>query len=117
MSLLPILLGQPNPPLREALVHHSINGSFAIRQGEWKLCLCDDSGGWSEPRPAAKPLPGAPPVQLFNLARDLGETRNVQAEHPEVVRRLTEQLEDYVARGRSTAGLRQANDAPIRIRK
>ena len=35
-----------------ANIHHSINGSFAIRKGPWKLCLCPGSGGWSSPRPA-----------------------------------------------------------------
>lgn len=117
VSLLPVLLGKPNPPVREALVHHSINGSFAIRQGPWKLCLCDDSGGWSEPRPGAKQPPETPSVQLFHLAHDLGETKNVQAEHPEIVDRLTGLLENYVAQGRSTPGLKQTNDVPIKIRK
>src|SRR5690606_9158954 len=35
--------------VREATVHHSINGSFSIRKGRWKLELCPDSGGWSYP--------------------------------------------------------------------
>ena len=33
VSFLPALLGRPTRPLREALVHHSINGKFAIRRG------------------------------------------------------------------------------------
>ena len=37
VSFLPALLGTATGPLREAIVHHSINGSFAIRQGRWKL--------------------------------------------------------------------------------
>ena len=40
VSLLPALEGRADKPLREAVVHHSINGSFAIRQGKWKLELC-----------------------------------------------------------------------------
>src|SRR5262249_27302358 len=51
VSILPALLGTAKGPLREAVVHHSIDGSFAIRQGKWKLELCPGSGGWSRPRP------------------------------------------------------------------
>ena len=58
VSILPALLGEDTAPLREAIVHHSINGSFAIRQGNWKLELCADSGGWSAPRP------GTPAVKI-----------------------------------------------------
>ena len=34
-----LLDGTADGPVREATVHHSINGSFAIRQGKWKLIL------------------------------------------------------------------------------
>ncbi len=33
VSFLPALEGRATEPLREALVHHSVNGTFAIRQG------------------------------------------------------------------------------------
>ncbi len=69
-------------------MHHSINGSFAIRQGDWKLALCGDSGGWSEPRPGSKDAAGLPPIQLYNLATDPGESVNVQDRFPEVIGRL-----------------------------
>ena len=32
VSILPALLGKAKAPLREAIVHHSVNGSFAIRR-------------------------------------------------------------------------------------
>ena len=40
VSILPALLGKDQAPLHDAVVHHSIRGSFAIRQGHWKLRLC-----------------------------------------------------------------------------
>ena len=46
VSILPILLDSDNAPHREAVVHHSIDGKFAIRQGKWKLEFCLGSGGW-----------------------------------------------------------------------
>ena len=109
VSFLPALTDpHRQAPLREALVHHSINGSFAIRQGDWKLCLCPDSGGWSDPKPGQAPA-GSPPFQLFNLASDPGETTNLYARHPEIVRRLGLLLKRYVVNGRSTPGAPQKN--------
>lgn len=102
VSILPALLGEDKAPLRDTIVHHSINGSFAIRQGKWKLELCRDSGGWSEPRPGGKESADLPEIQLYDLASDIGERRNMYQEHPEIVHRLTALLQKYVAEGRST---------------
>ncbi len=118
VSILPALLGQKRqPPLREATVHHSIDGRFALRQGPWKLALCPGSGGWSAPSDKAAAKEGLPDLQLYNLADDPGETNNVQAAHPEIVARLTKLLADYVANGRSTPGPAQKNDTDIKITK
>jgi arylsulfatase A-like enzyme len=95
-------------PVREATVHHSVDGSFSIRRGRWKLEMCPGSGGWSDPRPGEEP-PGAPPIQLYDLDADIGERQNVQAAHPEVVTELTALLTRYVRDGRSTPGIPQAN--------
>ncbi len=115
VSFLEALRGQTDKPIRDHLVSHSINGSFAIREGNWKLCLCPDSGGWSEPKPGnakgkgKKAAQNLPPVQLYDLSKDIGEKVNVQAEHPEIVKRLTERLEKLVKDGRSTPGAPQKN--------
>ncbi|WP_309710356.1 arylsulfatase [Armatimonas sp.] len=117
VSLLPALLDTAKAPLHEAVVHHSIEGAFAIRQGNWKLELCADSGGWSVPVPGSPEAKLLPTTQLYDLSNDLAEAKNVQAEHPEVVARLTKLLERYIAEGRSTPGAKQTNDAVIQIRK
>ena len=115
VSFLPALLGKDTGPLREAIVHHSINGSFCIRQRTWKLELCADSGGWSAPRPNTKEARELPPLQLYDLSTDIGEKKNVQAEHPEIIARLTKLLEKYVADGRSTPGAPQQNTTPVSL--
>lgn len=117
VSFLPALLGKTDKPLREALVHHSIEGKFAIRQGRWKLCLAPGSGGWSAPRDPQAIKQGLPAVQLYDMAQSVDEQRNQQAEHPEIVERLTRLLEKYVAEGRSTPGPSQKNDGTIDIWK
>jgi hypothetical protein len=81
--------------VREALVHHSINGSFSIRQGKWKLELCPSSGGWSAPKPG-KDAADLPKTQLYNMVDDIGEKKNLEAQHPEVVKALTELLQLFV---------------------
>ncbi len=117
VSLLPIFLGRDQAPLREAVVHHSINGSFSIRQGPWKLELCPGSGGWSAPRPGSAAAANLPPIQLYDLATDIGERTNVQKDHPEIVARLTRLLEKYVTDGRSTPGAPQRNTGAVQIRR
>jgi arylsulfatase A-like enzyme len=116
VSLLPALLETADKPLHEAVVHHSINGSFAIRQGDWKLAFCPDSGGWSAPRPG-KGDAALPPLQLYNLKTDIAEKQNLCDSHPEIVSRLTALLEKYVDEGRSTPGSRQKNTVEVEIRK
>lgn len=102
VSILADLLGTATGPLREAIVHHSINGSFSIRQGKWKLELCPDSGGWSNPRPGSDEAKQLPPVQLYDLSTDIEETTNVQDQYPDVVERLKALLQQYKDSGRST---------------
>jgi arylsulfatase A-like enzyme len=117
VSMLPALLGRTTGPLREAAVHHSINGSFAIRQGRWKLELCPGSGGWSAPKPGSAEAKKLPPVQLYDMAADISERANTCQEHQEIVARLTKLLQQYVAEGRSTPGMPLHNDVPVNIWK
>ena len=117
VSLLPILAGKATKPVREALVHHSINGKFSIRQGRWKLELCPGSGGWSAPRDPQAVKQGLPAVQLYDIESDPSEEKNVEADHPDVVKQLTALLERYVTQGRSTPGEPQQNEVPVDIWK
>ncbi len=111
VSILPALLGTASGPLREAVVHHSIRGNFAIRQGPWKLDLCQDSGGWS------KGAPVDTPGQLYDMSKDVGERANESAQHPEIASRLTALLEKYVKDGRSTPGPPSNNDVMVDVLK
>ncbi len=113
-SLLSLFEGmESEAPFREATVHHSIRGEFAIRKGDWKLIMCPGSGGWSYPRPGRNDdvLETLPPVQLYNLRNDPGETVNSQSEYPDIVNELRVLLVQYITEGRSTSGAPQTNDA------
>lgn len=107
-------LSNPKKTNREDIISHSINGSFAIRQGNWKLTLCPGSGGWSTPR-AGKAPKGSPSVQLFDLSNDIAETTNLYDKYPKKVEELTKLLQSYVDKGRSTPGKCQENDRKVNI--
>jgi len=108
LTFLPQLLGK-GPGARDTLVESSLNGSFGIRQGEWKLAFCADSGGWSYPRPGRDKTNGLPRFQLFNLVADPAEKTNVVAKHPDIVQRLGHLMRDDIVNGRSTPGEPQQN--------
>ncbi|MFI3331764.1 MAG: arylsulfatase [Rikenellaceae bacterium] len=100
-------------PIREATVHHSIDGEFAIRQGDWKLLMSASSGGWSAPKSSNKAAwANLPPVQLYNMKTDPSEKTNLQDKYPEKVEELKALLTKYIKEGRSTPGKAQKNDGP-----
>lgn len=113
-SFLPVITKENYlQPLREATVHHSIDGRFAIRQGVWKLILWSGSGGWSFPK-TQEELQDLPPMQLYNLDKDPSEEQNVVQQYPEKVKALKALLTEYIENGRSTPGAPQKNDGPER---
>ena len=98
-SFLPLLQGA-DKPVRPHSINHSGQGGYAIRRGDWKLILEVDKKD-------------RPPVQLFNLADDLGERKNLAAQYPERVAELRALMAKLVADGRSTPGP-QKNDVEVR---
>lgn len=95
---------------RETTIHSSINGSFAIRMGKWKLNLCPGSGGWSYPRPEKAREDNLPAVQLYNLETDPKEQQNNFNQYPQIVNSLYDKLMIIIDQGRSTPGSKQLNE-------
>ena len=92
-SVLPAILGEPSKTIREDLIVHSADGVFALRKGPWK---------WIEGEPVDEIKPGARKAraeeykpQLYNTKEDPAETKDVSAEHPEVVKELRGLLNRY----------------------
>jgi arylsulfatase A-like enzyme len=100
-SLAPALFGsRPKSAVREVVVHHSVLGLFAIRQGDWKLSLGRGSWGFTEPK-QIKPKAGEPEGELYNLAADPLETENLYLKEPQRVQRMMALLDQYKREGRS----------------
>jgi arylsulfatase A len=103
VSLLPLLRGSEKPS-RQFAVSCALSGLPALRRGSWKIIFGQGGGGYDKGKPA-----GVPPGQLYDLASDLGETRNLWAEKPELVAELT------AAMGRIVAA--HPNDVPVNWRR
>ncbi len=110
-SFLPQLFSNPSIAPRKPIIHHSVNGMFAIRRGKWKLIdglghghtknwKASHASGEGKPTstqpgvfddlyysfpidPEAKP--GEPTGQLYNMEKDPYERHNLWSENPEVV--------------------------------
>ncbi len=98
-SILPLLRGS-DEPIRRSIAMQSGGGMMMVRKGNWKLIEGLGSGGFSEPKSLA-PGNGDPAGQLYNLAEDLGETRNRYGEEPEIVQDLSAELGQIQSSGRS----------------
>ncbi len=110
-SILPLLDNTDEREFnREATVHHSINGSFALRKDNWKMIFCPGSGGWSDPKPNAEEIGSLPKFQLYNLNIDPAEQTNLYGQHPEIEKNLSELMVQYIDNGRSTPGEKQSNE-------
>jgi arylsulfatase A-like enzyme len=120
INILPALLGEKREaPLREATVHHSALGKFAIRCGDWVLILAptgDDNARNGEPDWFRKDRGYAPhtePGELFHLAADPAQKNNLYGKEPLKVKELAALMERYVTEGRSTPGVKQKNDVDV----
>ena len=100
-TILPTLLGNEQGQVpRSPVVHHSVRGMFAIRDGDWKLVEGLGSGGFTKPA-SIEPEPGGPVGQLYNLASDPFEQVNLYLDRPDVVSRLAGILDKYRESDRS----------------
>ncbi|MFM7741892.1 MAG: arylsulfatase, partial [Verrucomicrobiota bacterium] len=92
-SFLPLLKGS-SAPTRPHAISCASAGTPGLRLGNWKYIATQ-------------------PAQLYDLANDIGETKNLAAEQPERVAEMKALLEKLIADGRSTPGEPQKNDVAV----
>lgn len=109
-DFLPWFKGNTKESPREALVHNTNPGNFAIRKGEW--LLIDAKSGYTskQPPPAWIGKHGAitnagAKGQLFHLKQDIGQLHDVTGEHPGKVAELRALLKNIRAQGHSAPRL------------
>lgn len=89
ISILPTLLGEGIQETRNPMVwvYPEYGGQVAVRFDEWKLVR--------QKLRRKKQKPG--PWELYNIDADIGETTNVAAKHPDLVKRGIEILREQMA--------------------
>lgn len=95
------LLGTKDAKGREHLVQqdNGRGGNYGFRVGDWKLVRHDSKKTRNtalrlQPRPVDQ-------FELYDLAKDPGETHNVISDHPEVAERMKQRLAKLIETGRS----------------
>jgi arylsulfatase A len=97
-NLLPAFMEKNSRPIRPDIIHHSIDGVFSLRRGNWKLEEGLGSGGFSPPA-KVEPAPGGPKGQLYDLAKDPAELNNLYQKRPDIVDSLATLLQKYKEQG------------------
>lgn len=90
VSFADALLANDSLPRQAPMIHHSVDGMFAIRVGNWKLIEGLGSGGFTPPRRVTSS--DGVDYQLYNLQEDPAERHNLAKENPKLVADLLAQL-------------------------
>ncbi|MAF67486.1 MAG: arylsulfatase [Planctomycetes bacterium] len=121
LNQLPTLLGRATSPVRQQLIISPNSPKhLVVRKGKWAFIPARDEGGFRAKRVgdhtfgggAVFPFTGqvnsdfadgrvksdAPPAQLYDLSKDLAQTTNLYAKHPEIVVELEAILRTYRAK-------------------
>lgn len=78
-NLLPAMQGKPMPPRVLGFEHEKARG---LMDGQWKLVM-------------SKRMPTTPEWELYNIDTDRTESKNVAAENPQVVAKLTKEWNEW----------------------
>jgi arylsulfatase A-like enzyme len=94
-NVMPALLGKTKVG-RPYIVEHA--NALSLIVGDWKVI---QPHGGAKRNETGNELGNDPQAQLFDLAHDLGEQKNVAGEHPEKVKEMLAMLEKIQKDGRS----------------
>ena len=97
------LLGRPGAKGRASLVQQDNGqaGNFGYRAGNWKLVRHDSKQAYNQRVEEQLRNTPVPAFQLFDLAKDVGESKDLSTAHPEVLERMKSELVGIITSGRS----------------
>ncbi len=79
-----------------SIIHHSSEGHFSIRNGNWKMIEKLGSGGFSLPR-RVEPTPGVMQERLYNMNNDLSEKIDLASKYPKIISKMKNKLDSIRA--------------------
>lgn len=107
-DMLPHLRGEADS-IRRTHVHNTNANQYAIRHGDWLLIDARtgyNSKGFAEwEKRRGYPADDDAPVELYDLAKDPGQRKNLAADHPAVVAELQTLLKEIREQGHSAPRL------------
>ena len=74
------------------IIHHSSEGHYAIRQGDWKMIEKLGSGGFLLPK-TIETKPGVRQERLYHMREDLSEQINLAEDYPKIIAEMKYQLD------------------------
>ena len=97
------LLGRPGAKGRASLVQQDNGqaGNYGYRAGNWKLVRHDSKQAYNQRVEEQLRNTPVPAFQLFDLAKDIGESKDLSTAHPEVLERMKSELVGIITSGRS----------------
>ncbi len=98
VNILPLLKGERGAEPRDHFFYYYGRELRAVRQGKWKLHFPHEYRSYEnvEPRNDGNGGPygkGRTGLELYDLESDVGERKDLAAEHPEIVKRLSAMAE------------------------
>lgn len=97
-SILSLLLQQESRRENLSIIHQSMSGDLALRQGDWKMIFLIDGKR-----------------ELYNLKDDPSETSDLSTSHVDTANQLTDIMLGAINRGRTTNGPARKNDFPLSL--
>ncbi|QEG43707.1 sulfatase family protein [Roseimaritima ulvae] len=107
-NLMPLLRGT-GETVRTTHIHNTYQNQYAIREGDW--LLINAKNGYGSGRNKAweskhnVPADDQQPVELYNLADDIGQRNNLAAKHPDRVAAMQARLKQIRQQGYSAPRL------------
>jgi len=94
LNVWPMLTQGAKSPHDAILLAGNVPSKMAIRMGDWKLLL--DPGGQDSGETVPASDGAAAKVELYNLAEDVGESKNLAASQPERVTQMRARLDNFL---------------------